>query len=103
MDSNLSNILTCCVRFALLTMGRVYTKYRNFFHVSMKRLCVLYFLHFSVKRLLQYNIVGLFNKSSYAHNCCERFIDKKTFVILFSRVAISTCGRAFHFYYPEGK
>lgn len=40
MDSNLSNILTCCVRFALLTMGRVYTKYRNFFHVSMKRLCL---------------------------------------------------------------
>ena len=29
MDSNLSDILTCCVRFALLTMGRVYTKYRN--------------------------------------------------------------------------
>ena len=40
MDSNLSNILTCCVRFALLSMGRVYTKYRNFFHVSMKRLCL---------------------------------------------------------------
>lgn len=40
MDSNLSNILTCCVRFALLSMGRVYTKYRNFFHVSMKLLCL---------------------------------------------------------------
>ena len=43
MDSNLSDILTCCVRFALLTMGRVYTKYRVFFHVSMKRLCALLF------------------------------------------------------------
>lgn len=43
MDSNLSDILTCCVRFALLTMGRTYTKYRNFFHVSMKRLCALLF------------------------------------------------------------
>ena len=100
MDSNLSNILTCCVRFALLTMGRVYTKYRNFFSRIDE---TLYYLPFSIKRLLQYNIVGLFNKSSYVHNCCERFIDKKTFVILFSRVAISTCGRAFHFYYPEGK
>lgn len=40
MDSNLSNILTRCVRFALLTMGRVYTKYRNFFHVSMKRFII---------------------------------------------------------------
>ena len=100
MDSNLSNILTCCVRFALLTMGRVYTKYRNFFSRIDE---TFYYLPFSIKRLLQYNIVGLFNKSSYVHNCCERFIDKKTFVILFSRVAISTCGRAFHFYYPEGK
>ena len=39
MDSNLDTILTCYVRFALLTMGRVCTKYRNFFHVWMKRLC----------------------------------------------------------------
>ena len=77
MDSNLNNILTCYVRFALLTTERVYTKYRNFFHVSMKRLCVLYFLHFSVKRLLQYNIVGLSNKSSFVHNCCECFIDEE--------------------------
>ena len=77
MDSNLSNILTCYVRFALLIMERVCTKYRNFFHVSMKRLCVLYFLPFSIKGLLQYNIVGLFNKSSFVHNCCECFIDKE--------------------------
>ena len=28
---------------------------------------------------------------------------KKTLVTLFSRVAIFTCGRAFHSYYPEGK
>ena len=33
MDSNLDSILTCYVRFTLLTMGRVCTKYRNFFHV----------------------------------------------------------------------
>ena len=77
MDSNLNNILTCYVTFALLTMGRVYTKYRNFFHVSIKRLCVLYLLPFSIKSLLQYNIVGLFSKSPFVHNCCECFIDKE--------------------------
>ena len=77
MDSNLNNILTCYVRFTLLATERVYTKYRNFFHVSMKRLCGLYFLHFSVKRLPQYNVVGLSNKSSFVHNCCECFIDEE--------------------------
>ena len=104
MDSNLNNILTCYVRFALLTMGRVYTKYHNFFFTYQWNVCVCFIFCLFLLRGF-YNIILLaFSANPHSFIIAVNVLStKKTLVKIFLWVAIFTCGRAFHSYYPEGK